>query len=210
MTVSWAWGKIALGVAVVGLIVVGSLAWLREHDARQKAEMQTAFQQKSIDAAKSDAAQTASQLQQSLAALEAARAKVATAQQILIDGSKLLPKLPQPVVIQAAAATAVGTGPAQPGNPALPDAPGQQLVIPAADFQAIHNAEIDCQESAAKLAACTRTATDTSTELQQATAQRDEWERTAKGGTWWHRTVTAVKWIGIGAATGYVAGRATR
>jgi hypothetical protein len=173
-----------------------------------KAETASAAQQKTVDAAKADSQQVASQLKVTMAALEAEKAKPATPQQIVLDASKLIPNLPQPMVIQDAPAPAVGTGPAQPGSAI--QQPQQQIVIPAADFKAIQTAEIGCQENAAKLTACTLTAANTATELQAISSQRDEWKMAAKGGTWLHRTLTAAKWIGIGAATGYVAGRVTK
>jgi hypothetical protein len=90
----------------------------------------------------------------------------------------------------------------------VPSAPVVQ--IPQVDFAALQNGAITCQENEAKLEACTLTAADTAVELKATTAQRDEWEKTAKGGSWWHRTLTAAKWIGIGAGVGYATGRLAR
>ena len=203
-TVSNLW-KIAGGVAALVFITVGGICWLQEHDARLKAETQTSAQQKTIDQAKTDAATVQTNLAAQLKTLEAQRQQPATAQGVVTETSKLIPNLPKPIEVQTVTKTAAATGTAK---TALPDAPTQQLVIPAADFSAIQNAEIDCQEDAAKLSACTKTSADTATELKATTAQRDEWKQTAKGGTWWHRTVTAAKWVGIGAAAGAAAGYA--
>jgi hypothetical protein len=208
MTISKAWA-IGIGVVLALAIALGSYEWLHERHARLKAQTQTAAQQKTIDQAKTDAQAEEAELVAHLAALEADRQQPATAQRIVAETSKLIPNLPQPITIQAAPQTAAATGAAQSTAPALADAPqAQQLVVPAADFKSIQNAEIDCEENAAKLDACTRTAADTATELKATTAQRDEWERTAKSGSWWQRTVTAAKWIGIGAAVGAGAGYA--
>lgn len=197
-----------IGIALlVALIALGGYEWLAERESRIKAEAQTAAQQKSIDAAKNDAAQTAAQLKQTLAALEQQKAKPATAQQIILDTSKLIPSLPQPITIQTAPAPAVGNGPAQPGEADSAKIPQQQqIVVPAVDFQAIQNAEIGCQENSAKLSACALTSADLQAELKATEAQRDTWEKTAKGGTWLHKTLTVAKWIVIGAGAGYVAG----
>jgi hypothetical protein len=210
MTLANGW-KIAIGVLLTVFVTVGSWAWLTEHDARLKAEATTAVQQKTIDGAQAAAQQTAAQLNQSLAALEAEKAKPATPQQIIIDASKLMPNLPQPITIQTAPAAPVipGNNPVNTGSGQAPGAastPQQQLVIPEVDFKAIQDAEIGCQENAASLSACQLTAADVQVELKTTSAQRDEWEKTAKGGTWLHRTVTAAKWIAIGGAVGYVAG----
>jgi len=198
-----------IAAALVVLFALGALSvyeWVQEREARIKAVAQTATQQKSIDAAKSDAAQTAAQLKQTLAALEQQKAKPATPQQIIHDTSKLIPSLPQPITIQTAPAPAVGNGPAQPGAADSAKVPQQQIIVPAADFQAIQEAEIGCQENSAKLAACSLIAADTAAELKATEAQRDTWEKTAKGGAWLHKTLTAAKWIAIGAGAGYVAG----
>lgn len=197
-----------IGIALlVALIALGGYEWLAERESRIKAEAQTAAQQKGIDAAKSDASQVAAQLKTTLAALEQQKSKPATPQQIILDTSRLIPSLPQPITIQTAPAPAVGNGPAQPGVADSAKVPQQQIIVPAADFQAIQNAEIGCQENTAKLASCALTAADTAAELKATEAQRDTWEKTAKGGTWIHKTLTAAKWIVIGAGAGYVAGR---
>jgi hypothetical protein len=203
MTLSKAW-IIGIAVVLAAAALLGGYGLLEEHSARLKAETASAVQQKTVDQAKADAAATAASLKETLAGLEAQRAKPATPQQIIIDGSKLIPNLPQPVVIQDSRDQ--GAGVRDQKSPALPDAPKpeQQLVIPAADFQAIHNAEITCQESAAKLNACNLTAADVQTELKATAAERNEWKTAAKGGTWLHRALTAAKWVGIGAAAGYV------
>jgi uncharacterized protein HemX len=194
-------GIVAVLLALTGL---GGYGWLQGHDARTKAETASAVQQKTADAAKSDATATADQLKQTLAALQAQAAKPATPQSIVFDTSKLIPNMPQPIVIQAAPVPAAGNGPALPASPAGDAKPQQQLVIPAADFQAIQTAEIGCQENVASLAACTKEAVDTQTQLTAATAEAKEWKTAANGGSWIKRTVTALKFIGIGAGVGYV------
>jgi len=209
MTISGKSWKIAGWAAALLLVTVGAICWLRERDARLKAQTDTATQQRVVNAAAEDAQKLEKALDAQLKTLEAERQQPATAQRIVAETSKLIPNLPQPITIQAAPQPAAATGAAQSAATALADAPkAQQLVIPAADFKAIQNAEIDCQEDAAKLDVCTKTAADTATELKATTAQRDEWERTAKGGTWWQRTVTAGKWILIGGAAGAAAGYA--
>lgn len=209
MTIS-KWWSIGIGILLIVFVTLGGCAWLAEHDAKLKAEAQSSVQQKGIDAAKSDAAQTAAQLKQTLAALESQKSQPATPQQIILDTSKLIP-LPQPITIQTAPQPAVGNGPAQPGNPVpAKTSDAKQIVIPEADFQAIQNAEIGCQENSAKLGACALTSADLQAELKATEAQRDTWEKTAKGGSWLHKTLTAAKWIGIGVATGYVTGKVTK
>lgn len=197
--------KIVGWVGALALVTVGVVCWLQEHDARLKADTLTTTQQKTIVEAEADARNQKLALDAEIQTLEAERQQPATAQRIVTETSQLIPNLPKPVEIQTVAQPAVATGAAK---PALPDAPTQQLVIPSADFPAIQKAEIDCQEDVAKLNACTQTSADTAAELKAAAAQRDEWERTAKGGTWWHRALTAGKWVLIGGAAGAAAGYA--
>lgn len=42
-------------------------------------------------------------------------------------------------------------------------------------------------------------------QIQSLKTERDSWQQTAKGGSWLHRTVKALKYIGIGAGIGAVA-----
>jgi endonuclease YncB( thermonuclease family) len=210
--------KVQLGITafiVFMLALVGGATWLQEHNARLKAETTTAVQQKTIDQAKGDAKQaaevvkqTAGQLKLTLAALEAEKAKPATAQQIVIDASKLFPNLPAPLQVVTPPPT---TETVDGKTVEVPSEPVVQ--IPQVDFKALQDGAITCQENAASLSACQLTAAqvqielaDVQVELKTTTAQRDEWEKAAKGGTWLHRTVTAVKWVAIGGAVGYVAG----
>ncbi len=230
MTVDWK--LIGLGVAFV-LIAFGAFAWLREHDARIKAEsVQTAQQQvigaeqKSIDDAKASAAQVASDLKQRLAALEAEKRRPETAPQFALDVSKLMPNLPQPVtVVQPAPAQQTVNGKTE----TLPSAPA--IEIPAADLDAFKAYKLSCDESGAKADACALTEaadaqqlTATQAQLAAAEKERDGWRAAAKGGTWLGRLKKNLKCLaatsagsfagayadkgipGTGAAIGAVAG----
>ena len=200
MTISRAW---AIGICVVlGLaIVLGGYEWLQEHDARLKAEASTAAEQKTIDQAKTDTATIQKTLAGQLQTLEAQRSQPATPQQIVIDASKFIPNLPQPLqVITPPPTQTIVDGKTE----EVPSAPVVQ--IPTADLAAIQAGAVTCQEDAANLTACTLTAADTAIELKATTAQRDTWEKTAKGGSWLHKTLNAAKWIVVGAGVGYVAG----
>jgi hypothetical protein len=201
VTISRAWA-IGIGVVLGLAIVLGGFEWLQAHDAMLKAQTQTTEQQKTIDQAKADAVTVQQALASRLQALEAQRQQPATAPQIVIDAAKMFPNLPaQLQVVTPPPTTQTVNG----KTVEVPSAPVVQ--IPQVDFATLQNGAITCQENAAKLDACTLTAADTATELKATTAQRDEWEKTAKGGTWIHRTLTAAKWIVIGGATGYAAGR---
>ena len=198
MTISRAWA-IGIGVVLALTIVLGGYELLQEHDVRLKAEsVQTAqaqviaTAQKSIDQAKADQAQTASDLKAQLAAIAAQRTIVVTPQQAAAVANTL-PNLPAQVQVQQV--------------PATPTAPAtQQIVIPQADIPAFQAYKLDCDESNANLTACTLNAASaaviqqgTASQLAAVTKERDTWEATAKGGTFWHRLGKAGKCLGMSA-----------
>jgi len=179
-------------VLLAGFLVFAGYGWLGEHDARVKAETQTAQQQKQIDSLKQQQAEAQTALAAKLASLQKQRQRPATAAQLVSDASALLPNLPAPLQVQAAAA-----------NPQLPDAPPvQNVVVPEADFKSIQDAQITCREDAAKLAACQTVSDSGAQQLKLAEQQRDEWKTAAKGGSLWHRALGAAKWFAVGAGAG--------
>ena len=209
MTISRAWA-IGIGVVLGLAIVLGGYEWLQEHDARLKAEsVQSAQQQviatvqKSIDQAKADQAQTASDLKTQLAAIASQRTIVVTPQQAAAVANTL-PNLPAQVQVQQV--------------PATPTAPAtQQIVIPQADIPAFQAYKLDCDASSAKLTACSLNAASaaviqqgTASQLAAMTKERDTWEATAKGGTFWQRFKHDAIQIGVTAGVAYAAGRLSK
>ena len=209
MTISRAWA-IGIGVVLGLAIVLGGYEWLQEHDARLKAEsVQTAqaqviaTAQKSIDQAKADQVQTASDLKSQLAAISAQRVVVVTPQQAAAVANTL-PNLPAQVQVQQI--------------PATPTAPAtQQIVIPQADIPAFQAYKLDCDASSAKLTACSLNAASaaviqqgTTNQLAAVTKERDTWEATAKGGTFWQRFKHDAIQICVTAGVAYAAGRLSK
>jgi len=209
VTISRAWA-IGIGVVLGLAIVLGGYEWLQEHDARLKAEsVQSAQQQviatvqKSIDQAKADQAQTASDLKTQLAAIASQRTIVVTPQQAAAVANTL-PNLPAQVQVQQV--------------PATPTAPAtQQIVIPQADIPAFQAYKLDCDASSAKLTACSLNAASaaviqqgTANQLAAVTKERDTWEATAKGGTFWQRFRHDAIQIGVTAGVAYAAGRLSK
>ena len=209
MTISRAWA-IGIGVVLALAIVLGGYEWLQEHDARLKAESVQSAQtqviataQKSIDQAKADQAQTASDLKSQLTAIANQRTIVVTPAQAAAVANTL-PNLPAQVQVQQI--------------PATPTAPAtQQIVIPQADIPAFQAYKLDCDESSAKLTACSLNAASaaviqqgTADQLAAVTKERNTWEATAKGGTFWQRFKHDAIQIGISAGVGYAAGRLTK
>ena len=209
MTISRAW-VIGIDVGLALAIVLGAYEWQQEHDARLKAEsVQSAQQvvittaQKSIDQAKADQAQTTSDLKTQLAAIASQRTIVITPTQAAA-AANTLPDLPAQVQVQQV--------PATPTTPA-----SQQIVIPQADIPAFQAYKLDCDESNAKLNACTLNAASaaviqqgTASQLGAVTKERDTWEATAKGGTFWHRFRHDAVVITVTAGAAYAAGRLTK
>ena len=209
MTISRAWA-IGIGVVLGLAIVLGGYEWLQEHDARLKAESTQVAQQqviataqKSIDQAKADQAQTASDLKTQLAAIASQRTIVVTPQQAAAVANTL-PNLPAQVQVQQV--------------PATPTAPAtQQIVIPQADIPAFQAYKLDCDASSAKLTACSLNAASaaviqqaTTSQLAAVTKERDTWEATAKGGTFWQRFKHDAIQIGVTAGVAYAAGRLSK
>ncbi len=179
-------------VLFVGFLIFTGYGWLQEHDARLQAETQTGQQQKQIDGLKQQQAATQNALTRQLTALERMRQTPATASQMVSDARTLLPGLPVPLQVE--------TGPR---DASLPNAPSaQSIVIPEADFKSIQDAQITCEESAAKLATCQSLGDNDKKQIQLAEQQRDEWKTAAKGGSVWHRALGAAKWFGVGAGAG--------
>jgi hypothetical protein len=209
VTISRAWA-IGIGVVLGLAIVLGGYEWLQEHDARLKAESTQVAQQqviataqKSIDQAKADQAQTASDLKTQLAAIASQRTIVVTPQQAAAVANTL-PNLPAQVQVQQV--------------PATPTAPAtQQIVIPQADIPAFQAYKLDCDASSAKLTACSLNAASaaviqqgTTNQLAAVTKERDTWEATAKGGTFWQRFKHDAIQIGVTAGVAYAAGRLSK
>jgi hypothetical protein len=179
-------------VLLAGFLVFAGYGWLQEHDARLKAETQTGQQQKQIDGLKQQQVDTQNTLNQKLAVLERTRQSPATADQLVSGASTLLPGLPVPLQVQTA-----------PRDPTLPNAPGTQtVVIPEADFKSIRDAQVTCEENAAKLGACLTLGDESKQQLELTEQQRDEWKTAAKGGSIWHRALGAAKWFAVGAGAG--------
>ena len=215
MTISRAWA-IGIGVVLGLAIVLGGYEWLQEHDARLKAESVQSAQtqviataQKSIDQAKADQAQTASDLKSQLTAIANQRTIVVTPAQAA-NVANTLPNLPQQVTVQQVPAVpATATTLAQPAT--------EQIVIPKADIPAFQKYKLDCDESNAKLITCSLNAASaaviqqgTADQLAAVTKERNTWEATAKGGTSWQRFKHDAIQIGISAVVGYAAGRLTK
>jgi hypothetical protein len=174
------------------LLAAAGHGWLQEHDARLKAESKSSQQQKQIDGVKEQETKTQQELVTKVAGIERERSRPATAAQVVSDTNALIPDLPQPLRVQQEPST-------------LPNGPAaQSVLVPEADFKAIRDAQLTCEEDGARLTACQSQQADAKQELALTAAQRDEWKTAAKGGSFWHRTFQAAKWFAAGAASGAI------
>jgi hypothetical protein len=153
--------------------------------------------QKVVDEAVKHQEQTADLLKSALATIDKERKTPVTPQQAAAVANSL-PGLPLPVQVQQVPATAT--------TPAF-----QQIIIPQVDIPAFQKYKLDCDESNARLLACSRDSVDFKSELDVTkqqydlmTADRNNWKTVATGGTFWHKVGAATKHIGCGLAGGAV------
>jgi len=195
MTIQGRAGLALAAVAVLSAVLAGR-GWLQEHDARLKAESLSSDQQKQLDGLKQAAAATQEALASKVAGIERERRQPATAASVVAETSALIPNLPEAIEAREVPATLLN---------GLPNAPAsEEVVIPRADFKAIRDAQLSCEEGGAQLVACQATQADAKQQITLTEAQRDEWKTAAKGGSVWHRALGAAKWFALGAASGAV------
>ena len=212
MTIPKSW-LIVVAIIVLFVVAIGGYEVLQAHDAVLKSEGVQAVQEQKAKAdqaakeqAKIDTAKIYDDLEATIAAIAKQRTVVVTPQQAA-NVANTLPNLPQQVTVQQVPAVpATATTPAQPAT--------QQIVIPQADIPAFQKYKLDCDESNAKLTACTLTAAKsdiiqkaTDDQLKAMTVERDSWRTTAKGGTWLKRTWSIVKFAAPIGITAYEVGR---
>ncbi len=188
--------KILYALAGVLLLFAAIFAygWLKERDARNNAETEFVGVQKRIEEYRQREQENQEQLAATLKTLDSLKSAVKTPQQIVQAAPKVI-TLPVPVrevTPEQAAATAT-----------VEDAPkAGDLIIPQESAKAWFDAQVACKQNEAKVAACARSL-DTDMEVIKAKDEQIASLQTAlKGGTKWQRTKSALKWIGIGAATG--------
>lgn len=184
----------------IALLCIAIFIWRDERAGREKAMQQVADNQAQIEAARRDSAQVAEQLQHQLAALQAEKKTPANAQNLGAVFQALNVKLPVPLETESAGAGVLT--PQTTGSVANVDAP-QAIVIPAADASVVRNELLTCQQTQDRLGACAKTSSDLGLELASTERQRDAWHRAANGGSWLHRAVRAVEYVGIGVGVGY-------
>ncbi|HVB35388.1 MAG TPA: hypothetical protein VNJ52_13590 [Patescibacteria group bacterium] len=203
---AWDWKHtIFAGLAVVG-IAGGGIAfhcWKSTHDALLGAESTVQQQQKVLNQDAQAARQIAAQVKQRdaqtarrIATLRARAAQETTPSQI----AAWLPKqilTPQPIHIQLPKPTRKNPAPAAVATIPQPDLAPLRDFVTACQACSIrlHSAQQDLAAKDAQLKLAGE-------RLSAALKQRDAALQAARGGGFWRRMGTAVKWFAIGAGTG--------
>ena len=209
MTISRFWG-IWIGVAMLLLVGWSSFEWLQEHDMRLTSATKSAqFEQQVKDNAAAQAKRDSADKQQQQDA-QKAKAEVTTAPQAV----KIITQLVQVPTSSAsgtqAQAVAVKPQDLTPQVQAqLPESPSY-MVTTQAQSTATAQALIQCGADRKSLDTCKADNAGAAVKLTAMTADRDNWEATAKGGTFWQRFKHDAIVIAVTAGTAYAAGRLTK
>lgn len=173
---TWRW--ITPGHVLIALALAAFCFWQWQvaHDALLKAEDQ-------IKSAETDRTAELATLQTKLEAIKHDQAVTKTPEQVI---AKLPQYIPLPAPLQRL--------PRDNGNTAgAGQAPS--IAIPPADISPLFSFATECQACKLKLQA-------DQAQIAQLTTERDAALKAAKGGGFWRRTGTALKWLGIGVGVG--------
>ena len=186
--------------AAVAIVAVGWIAarsWLVSHDNAVQLAATLSAQKRVLEQASSREQQRDAALHKTLASIAAAKRETRTPAAIVAQLPKLLPALPEPLLLTVPAPTAV-----QP----VPDAAAD---IPQADLKPLYDYVQDCRACQARLSTAQSDLTDERSKEAALSTERDAAIKAAKGGTFWLRMKRGAKWLAIGAALGATAAAAT-
>lgn len=199
--------RVAIGAIAAIALFLGS-SWIRARDAQVKLAATLDAQktvidqaQKERDARAAEDARRDAQTNATIASMQQALKNVQTPAQIAAFLQKAVsPAVPAPITIQIPKAT--------PENPQ----PNFTAQIPQADLPALRNQVEACQECFVKLASAQQDAASLKSQLQLAgeqlsavTKERNAAVKASKGGGFWSRVKTGVKFFAIGAGFGAAA-----
>lgn len=193
--------------ALAGLLAIFAVYALYGWEKEREAEIVLSAQQKADKSAQETVTKAEAANQATLTAAIAQYASLKVQGQSTAQIIKLAPQvIDVPVPIQAV------TPEQAKATAAIPDAPAVQagdLIIPAADVKPLYDAQVDCKLNAVKLTSCQATVASDGNMEKILREQIGQQEIALKGGTFWHRTLTALKWTGIGIGIGAGAYAAT-
>lgn len=197
-------------ILAVLLAGIGFHEWMLEHDARIKAETSAKQDQGTIaDLQKQRDTLTAADKQRddaaaaAIATLSRAAASQTTPKQIAAWLPKEIP-VPQPITVQVPTTT-----PANPAPPAIASIPEADLA-PIKDLLVqAKTCSLELPEAKSDLSSCQAQLKLAGEQLSAAQNEAASWKKAAKG-TFWGRVKHDVKWFGVGAAAGAIAGLAAK
>jgi len=202
--------KIGVAASTV-MIVLGCVtfvAWrtVRREQAELQQKLNLAEQQVRDANARQEIRKT--ELDKTLAQLEAQKRKVQTPKQVVEALPEVLP-LPKTIQLPSvSAATSVEPeNTEQPGaaEPAKPDSPQPSVALPIDDLKPLYDFAVGCKACQARLSTVQNDLKDEQVKTAALSRERDSALQAARGGSVMKRIVRAAKWFAIGAAAGAVA-----
>jgi hypothetical protein len=198
--------KIAVTVSTVVVIVIFGRAWISEHDARLRAEEQNKAQaamqkqaQDQISALSKQVADRDATYQTALATLDKKFSQAATPDQTAQLAAALM-GLRAPITVVSPAPSAANPNPTPVAE------------VPQSDFPQAKTYIQECEQCKLDRDKLTKDAADRATEaalaqkqIEAVKAERDTWEKAAKGGSVLQRIRKGAKWFAWGAVAGAVA-----
>jgi hypothetical protein len=193
--------EVAGGVLALILSILGVRTWLQEHDARIHAEETVQANQKIVAA--SDAKEKS--LEAEITARDQAAASRESAMMDAVKNLKttqqIVPYIQREVAPNAPLPITINVPPATKDNPT----PNATISIPQLDLPAFRDRLSKCDIDAIQVETCNADSVTKATQLKVAgeklsavSNERDAYKTELAGGTFWRRTKTAVKWIGVG------------
>jgi len=192
--------KLAISTVVVLLAGVVFLEYTREIRERAALEATVKLEDARLQQLSDEFNQREQELTRQLAAMERdlARAQKSPQEAIKILPA-YLPPMPQPVATKPSSLPSTLHDEGQ--------KPAEDVVIPAADVPALTAHEIECKECTTKLTACTQQVSNLEQQNDVIKKERDAALRTVKGGSFWRRTIHAIKIVAISVGIGVAIGR---
>jgi len=180
---------------ILGLVGLGGFllwdSWRSTNADLAKMRAALADQQKIIAESNLRLVQAQTELAAKLQDIATLRRTVTTPVQIIREIPQQIPGV-QPIIVQAPAAV-----PGEPAPPAVAQLPLDQL-------QSLWDFALVCKEAQANLTGCRAETKELDIQLQAVSVQRDEAIKVAKGGGFWRKVKSGLKWAAGGVLVGGV------
>jgi hypothetical protein len=196
-------GHLEIAGGILGLIlsILGVRTWLQEHDARIHAEETVAANQKVVAASDAKEKSLVAEITSRDQAAAAREAAMMDAVKNLKTTQQIVPYIQREIAPSAPLPITINVPPATKDNPT----PNATISIPQLDLPAFRDRLSKCDIDAIQVETCNADSVSMATRLKNAgeklsavSNERDAYKTELAGGTFWRRTKTAFKWIGIG------------